>query len=150
MKVYNQDKSKILAESEILAEYDTTKGRLEKDVIVIHHEGVQGVEPKFREVVTEFENGGKDISYELVEQGVEKVEPYDEYEEIMVYIPYTQEQLDEFNRLDTIFLLKKELQKIKEDVEQVELFGMERTDFETKKQRCIEIILQLRGLELGK
>lgn len=43
--------------------------------------------------------------------------------------------------------LKRELEKYKQDVEQVELFGMERTDYATKKARCVEIILELRELE---
>ena len=42
--------------------------------------------------------------------------------------------------------LKLELSKYKEDVEQVELFGMERTDYEYKKQKCKEIINELREL----
>lgn len=46
-----------------------------------------------------------------------------------------------------IATLKNEIARIKEDVEQVELFGMEREDFETKKQRCAEIVLRLRVLE---
>lgn len=43
--------------------------------------------------------------------------------------------------------LKDELEKYKEDVEQVELFGMSRDDYELKKSRCREIILELRLLE---
>lgn len=43
--------------------------------------------------------------------------------------------------------LKTLLQKYKEDVEQVELFGMERTDYEEKKKLCAEMILELRELE---
>ena len=43
--------------------------------------------------------------------------------------------------------LKRELEKCKEDVEQVELFSMERTDYASKKARCVEIILELRELE---
>lgn len=46
-----------------------------------------------------------------------------------------------------IISLKAELAKYKEDVEQVELFGMERTDYEEKKKRCADIILELRILE---
>lgn len=46
-----------------------------------------------------------------------------------------------------IFMLKQELEKYKEDVEQVELFGMERADYEQKKKRCAEIIIELRTLE---
>lgn len=43
--------------------------------------------------------------------------------------------------------LKAQLQKYKEDVEQVELFDMERADYAEKKRMCAEIILQLRELE---
>ena len=46
-----------------------------------------------------------------------------------------------------IRILKSELAKYKEDVEQVELFGMERYDYEEKKKRCADIILELRILE---
>ena len=42
---------------------------------------------------------------------------------------------------------KATLEKYKEDVEQVELFGMQRDDYEIKKQMCVEIILELRKLE---
>lgn len=43
--------------------------------------------------------------------------------------------------------LKEQLTKYKYDVEQVELFGMERDDYELKKQICVEIIKELRALE---
>lgn len=46
-----------------------------------------------------------------------------------------------------IYQLKSTLQKYKEDVEQVELFGMERADYEQKKAQCVSIIKQLRQLE---
>lgn len=44
-------------------------------------------------------------------------------------------------------LLKQEIVKIKEDVEQVELFGMERSDYVQKKARCVEIVERLRAIE---
>lgn len=43
--------------------------------------------------------------------------------------------------------LKTLLQKYKEDVEQVELFGMERSDYEEKKKLCADFIIELRELE---
>lgn len=46
-----------------------------------------------------------------------------------------------------IMLLKRQLVRYKEDVEQVELFGMERSDYEEKKKMCTDIILELRELE---
>lgn len=54
-------------------------------------------------------------------------------------------QIDQMRQ--EIYLLKQELPKDKEDVEQVELFGMERQDYDRKKARCVEIILRLRELE---
>jgi hypothetical protein len=43
--------------------------------------------------------------------------------------------------------IKQKLEKYKEDVEQVELFGMERIDYEEKKRLCKNMILELRQLE---
>jgi len=42
---------------------------------------------------------------------------------------------------------KRELQKYKEDVEQVELFGMERNDYEQKKALCVQLIQELKELD---
>lgn len=46
-----------------------------------------------------------------------------------------------------IQILKEQLQKYKEDVEQVDLFGMQRADYQEKKQLCADIVLELRELE---
>ena len=46
-----------------------------------------------------------------------------------------------------IIELKEQLKKYKEDVEQVELFGMQRDDYEQKKEMCKNIVLELRQLE---
>ena len=43
--------------------------------------------------------------------------------------------------------LKLQIAKYKEDVEQVELFGMQRADYEEKKALCVSIIQELRQLE---
>lgn len=51
--------------------------------------------------------------------------------------------------LKKIAELKLELAPIKEDVEQVKLFGMVRDDYEEKKQRCAEIVNEIRTL-MGK
>lgn len=51
------------------------------------------------------------------------------------------------NNLKRIEELKQKLTKYKEDVEQVKLFGMGRSDYEEKKKLCADIILELRELE---
>lgn len=43
--------------------------------------------------------------------------------------------------------LKLDIKPLKEDVEQVELFGMQRADYEQKKAMCVQIIEELRALE---
>lgn len=59
--------------------------------------------------------------------------------------------VDEPTEEDKILLqileLKKILSKNKEDVEQVSLFGIEREDFNDKKEECKQIILKLKELE---
>ena len=53
------------------------------------------------------------------------------------------------DNLKKIAKLKLELMPIKEDVEQVELFGMVRDAYEGKNQRCAEIVNEIRRL-MGK
>lgn len=69
----------------------------------------------------------------------------EEYEEYEQQIEQERERKD--NLYNQIQELKIQLQKYKEDVEQVELFGIERADYEDKKELCRNIILELRKLE---
>ena len=55
--------------------------------------------------------------------------------------------MEEFEIKDKIIYLKRQLQICKEDVEEVVLFGMKRADYEEKKQKCVDIITELRKLE---
>ncbi len=56
--------------------------------------------------------------------------------------------MDKFEIINRIGELKEQLNKYKEDVEQVELFGMQRDDYEEKKELCKNIISQLREFEV--
>lgn len=60
---------------------------------------------------------------------------------------YNQEDYSNWQKISEIKAIKEELQKAKEDVEQVTLFDMERNDYDIKKQRCVELIELLRELE---
>lgn len=60
---------------------------------------------------------------------------------------YDNSLYNEQQKMQEIMMLKQEIIKAKEDVEQVELFGMPRDDYEQKKARCVEIIERLRVLE---
>ena len=110
MKVYNENKT------EVLKNYDLTKGLLKPDKILKEkHEAVPAVEAitvemkiaeitanggKVEEingipykVITEYENGGKDIEKIEESPAVPAKEAYDEYEDIQVYTLYTAEEL---------------------------------------------------------
>ena len=52
-----------------------------------------------------------------------------------------------YNKSLRILELKQQIAKYKEDVEQVELFGMQRADYQEKKALCVQIIEELRELE---
>lgn len=109
-RVFNEDKT------QALTEYDLTLGKLVKDkLFVAHHEAVlevvaktveekvaayqaegQSVEQhngKYFLVVAQYPNGGKDIEEIFPTEAVPAKEAYDEYEDIYVYIPYTENEL---------------------------------------------------------
>lgn len=139
MKIYNQSKT------EILENPDLEKGYLKQDKIeTTYHEATPEIQEKSHYVtIKEYPNGGKDVEKVIDVEYQPAREAYYDYEDIQVYVPYTEKELARIE----IGKLKQELEKWKEDVEQVELFGMERTDYEQKKTRCAEIIIQLRKLE---
>lgn len=86
MKVYNQEKT------QILENYDLEKGYLVNDTITLPE--VQAVEEQGHyETIAEYENGGKDVKWVVEVEGVE-YKP-ERQEEIIVYIPYTKQELAE-------------------------------------------------------
>lgn len=88
MKVYNENKTKILTE------YDLEKGYLKQDTLEHTVPAVKGVEEKGHwETVNEYENGGKDVVWVVDVAGVQAVEEHTEYEDIQVYVPYTKSEL---------------------------------------------------------
>lgn len=101
MRVFNKDKTVELTE------YDTTKGYLVNDkLLVAHHERVlpQNAEWHY-EVVANYSNGGKVVEKVIDKPAVMPRDPYDEYEDIQVYIPYTEAELAEIE----MFELKQKL-----------------------------------------
>lgn len=84
MKVYNKEKT------QVLEEYDLTKGYLLEDYINLPE--VQEVkEQGHYEVIKEYENGGKDVKWVVEVKGVE-YQPA-KREEILVYNVYTAKEL---------------------------------------------------------
>ena len=103
-RVFNQDKT------QELTDYDLSLGRLKEDKLLIaHHDAVAGktaaevaaelsaqgktveqVADVWYEVIGTYPNGGKDLS---AIQSVAAREAWDEYEDIYVYIPYSESEL---------------------------------------------------------
>ena len=89
MKVYNQDKT------QILTEYDLDKGHLENDIILKEFLPAQEEikEQGHYETIREYPNGGKDVKWVVDVEGHIARPETPVYEDIQVYIPYTEEEI---------------------------------------------------------
>lgn len=76
---------------------DYSTGKLIVDRILIeHHPAVEAVEEQWHyEVIAEYPNGGKDLEKVIDVEAVDASEEWDEYEDVMRFIPYTAEELSE-------------------------------------------------------
>ena len=92
MRVFNEDKT------QELKDYDLSLGYTKEDKLITHINMVEGVEEKGHyKVIKEYPNGGKDVEWIVDIPRVEAVEEHDETEDILVYIPYTEEELTKIN-----------------------------------------------------
>lgn len=89
MKIYNEDKT------QILESYDDSLGWLKQSSIVVNEPEVQAVEEQGHyETIAEYQNGGKEVKWVVDVEAVE-YKPARTYDEaILVYIPYTQYELE--------------------------------------------------------
>ena len=81
--------------NELIESYDETKGYLKEDsLFVCHHEAVEAVEEQGHfETIAEYPNGGKDVEWIIDVPAVEAKEAWDEYEDILRFIPFTANDL---------------------------------------------------------
>lgn len=77
-----------------LTKYDLSLGYLKADKLLIaHHDAVDAIEEKGHyEVTAVYPNGGKDVTWVIDVQGADAKAPYDEYEDIYIYIFFTEEE----------------------------------------------------------
>lgn len=70
---------------------DTAKGYLAPDRLLLRsHAAIEAVaEQGHFETVREYPNGGKDVAWVVDVPGVEAKEAWDEYEDILRFVPYT-------------------------------------------------------------
>lgn len=90
MKVVNQDEVEI-------QEYDLETGHLvDHKLLVAHHDAVEPQAAVYEDqLVEEYENGGKLYNHVCVKEGVVGQDAWDEYEDVLMYVPYTEEELAE-------------------------------------------------------
>jgi hypothetical protein len=74
---------------------DLEKGYLKNDsLLIMHHEEIKAVEETGHyEVIAEYPNGGKDVKWVVDVPGVEAKEAWDEYEDVLRYVAYTEVEL---------------------------------------------------------
>ncbi len=104
MKVYNQEKTKVLEK------YDLEKGYLKDDVlqtIIPAQEKIE--ETGHYETIAEYPNGGKDVKWVIDQPGQEEILEHIEEEKIQVYIPYSKEELLEKEKRQRIGEYKSRL-----------------------------------------
>lgn len=139
MRVYDQTKSYELTV------YDLEKGNLVADKLFIAHHPEQAETPavKHREV-KRFPNGGASAEWVIDVPAVPAKPAWDEYEDIMVYVPFTEAEL-EAKRANEI---KIRLAELSEDFVQV-WAGAVIDDIEDRKREFVKLHNELRGI-LGK
>lgn len=110
---------------------DRSKGRLVKEKrFVAHHEAREAVQEQWHyETVKEYPNGGKDVRKVIDVPGVEAAEAWDEYEDVMRYVPFTEEELAE---------RKEKKEKSKKQFE-------ERI---SRIEKCLELLMKANGISL--
>lgn len=102
MRILDQNNNTVL-------EVDNTKGYLKSErMLVKHHDAVEAVKARGHyEVVKEYPNGGKEVAWIVDVPGVAASEAWDEYEDILRFIPYTDLELAQIRIVE----LKEQLQK---------------------------------------
>jgi hypothetical protein len=81
----------------LLETFDETKGYLKNDSLFVrHHEAISAVEEQGHwETLAEYPNGGKDVDWVIDVPAVEAKEAWDEYEDILRFVPFSVEELAE-------------------------------------------------------
>lgn len=127
-------------------QYDEKEGFLREDkLFVAHHPATHySKEIGHYKTVRTYPNGGTDVEWVVDVEGTEEKEAWDEYEEILVYVPFTAEQLQERR----IAKIKERLSQLSEDFVQ-SWAGAQIADIDARKREFADLHNELRGL-LGK
>lgn len=105
----------------LLMDFDPMLGRVVEGTRTVHVAEQQAIEEQSRlEVLKTYPNGGKDVRRVVDVEGQPYIPAHDEQVECLVYIPYTEEELEEMRRPTQemrIAALEKENADLKEAME---------------------------------
>ena len=93
-----------------LAEFDLERGYLRDDVLVTEIPEQEAVEEKSHYItIKEYPNGGKDVEKVIDVEGKPYIAAHTESEDIKVYIPYTETEIEKISAEREIATLKSNL-----------------------------------------
>ena len=124
MRIFNEDKTvqMYLAEDRVedgdfidIPENlicDLSKGKLVSDTLIEHIPEQQEIQEQWHyETVKEYSNGGKDVEKVIDVVGQPYIAEHDEVEDILVYKPYSQQEIKAIKNNNRIAELKQKLQE---------------------------------------
>lgn len=139
MRVFNESKT------QELYYYDAENGSLKMDKLVTaHHPAVPAFEGDGHYESKTYPNGGVAQWWVWDKNPTEAVEAWDETEDILVYVPFTEDQLNK-RRMAKI---KDRLAQLSEDFSQV-FAGAQISDIDARKREFADLHNELRTL-MGK
>lgn len=122
MRIFNEDKTvqMYLAEDRVEdGDYidipeslicDLSKGKLENDTLIEHIPEQQEIQEQWHyETIKEYPNGGKDVEKVIDVVGQPYIAEHDEVEDILVYKPYSEEEIKTIKNNNKIAELKQRL-----------------------------------------
>ena len=91
---------------------DLSKGKLESDTLIEHIPEQQEIQEQWHyETVKEYPNGGKDVEKVIDVVGQPYIAEHDEVEDILVYKPYSEQEIKVIKNNNRISELKQKLQE---------------------------------------
>ena len=91
---------------------DLSKGKLENDTLIEHIPEQQEIQEQWHyETVKEYPNGGKDVEKVIDVVGQPYIAEHDEVEDILVYKPYSEQEIKVIKNNNRIAELKQKLQE---------------------------------------
>lgn len=119
MRIFDETKTIELKATEQLV------GKLVEDILIINHPKIEEVkEVGHYETIAEYPNGGKDVVWVVDVEGIPGREAYTEEEKILVFIPYTEEEIRE-NKIKELRSKRKTLLEAFDKWEKAVLRGRE-------------------------